>query len=162
MGVILSLGRRKGKKAAEEAAREHERKVEELCEMFPMLDKDTLVTVLDANEGDFEKTMEMFKPINPAAKEEHQKRPASRAGPDDRPAASAVHLEELISWASSSEVDKQYQAALSLADLAMSSDERMNILNSGAARHLIALLASDKYVYCFFFFFFFFFLFLLL
>jgi len=55
--------------------------------------------------------------------------------------------------ASSSEVDKQYQAALSLADLAMSSDERMNILNSGAARHLIALLASDKYfffVYCFF------------
>jgi hypothetical protein len=36
--------------------------------------------VLDANEGDFEKTMEMFKPINPAAKQEHQKRPPSRAG----------------------------------------------------------------------------------
>jgi len=56
------------------------------CHLTPCWpSQDTLVTVLDANEGDFEKTMEMFKPINPAAKEEHQKRPASRAGPDDRP-----------------------------------------------------------------------------
>jgi hypothetical protein len=38
MGVIMSLSRRKDKKAAA-AAKEHQRKVEELCEMFPMLDK---------------------------------------------------------------------------------------------------------------------------
>lgn len=38
MGIILSLSRRKGKKA-EEAARERQKKVDELCEMFPMLDK---------------------------------------------------------------------------------------------------------------------------
>ena len=40
MGVIMSLSRRKDKKAAA-AAKEHQRKVEELCEMFPMLDKVT-------------------------------------------------------------------------------------------------------------------------
>ena len=37
--------------------------------------KDLLVTVLDENEGDIEKTMEMFMPVNPAVREEHQKRP---------------------------------------------------------------------------------------
>jgi hypothetical protein len=36
----MSLSRRKDKKAAA-AAKEHQRKVEELCEMFPMLDKVT-------------------------------------------------------------------------------------------------------------------------
>ena len=131
MGIILSLSKRRNKKA-EAAAREQEKKVEQLCEMFPMLEKDTLATVLDANEGDIEKTMEMFMPINPATKEEHQKRPASRAGagpespprsPRNRPAASSVHIEELIAWASSGDIDAQYQSARSFADLTMTEEQ---------------------------------------
>ena len=131
MGIILSLSKRRNKKA-EAASREQEKKVEQLCEMFPMLEKETLATVLDANEGDIEKTMEMFMPIalNPATKEEHQKRPASRAGPESpprspryRPASSSVHIEELLAWASSGDIDAQYQSARSFADLTMTEEQ---------------------------------------
>jgi hypothetical protein len=73
--------------------------------MFPMLDKETLASVLDANEGDIDKTMEMFMPINPATKEEHQKRPASASGAAG--AAPSVHIEQLMTWACSTSVDMQ-------------------------------------------------------
>ena len=43
MGIILSLSRRRGKKVEEEAARERQKKVDELCEVFPMLDKVRIV-----------------------------------------------------------------------------------------------------------------------
>ena len=42
MGVVFSLSRRKGRKA-KEAEREQQKKVEQLCEMFPMLDKVSFV-----------------------------------------------------------------------------------------------------------------------
>jgi hypothetical protein len=49
--------------------------------------------------------MEMFMPINPATKEEHQKRPASASGAAG--AAPSVHIEQLMTWACSTSVDMQ-------------------------------------------------------
>lgn len=47
------------KKAAKLANKELLGKVKKLCDMFPMLDQETLQGVLEENEGDVEKTIEV-------------------------------------------------------------------------------------------------------
>jgi len=147
MGVVTSrLPRlRLPKTKARAAAEEQQRKIEQLCVMFPMLDKDTLVMVLDANDGDISKTMEMFMPLNPAMSEEHQQRPLSRTGPPGRPSKDEMKsISELMRWASSSDLDTQYQAVRSLADLAMSEDQRAHIVHAGASKPLVKMLSADR------------------
>uniref|UniRef100_A0A7S0W446 Vacuolar protein 8 n=1 Tax=Hemiselmis tepida TaxID=464990 RepID=A0A7S0W446_9CRYP len=121
--------------------------LKQLCEMFPMLEAETLQSVLEENEGDLEKTKEMFMPMCTAAtREEHQKRPpSSRAGKasSERPQSSySRDVKELVDWAQSPDVDVQFQAARALADLAMSEDQRPRIVKVGGIPHLIKLLCS--------------------
>eukprot|EP00961_Rhodomonas_salina_P143213 1926969-Rhodomonas_salina.1 len=144
MGGLLS--RRRDKKTAKAAEEEQKKKVDLLCQMFPMLDKDMIVTVLDANEGDVERTMEMFMPVSPDKMEEHQKRPPSRAGehPERPSSSSSKDIEELILWAASTDLDVQFQAARSFADLAITEEQRVRIVRAGGLQSLVCLLQSQK------------------
>lgn len=57
MGIIL--GRIRGKKAAKVAEQEQQAKIRKLCDLFPALEEETLASVLEENEGDVNKTIEV-------------------------------------------------------------------------------------------------------
>lgn len=87
--------------------------------------------------------LQMFMPMcNSARRQEHQKRPPS-GKPANRPPSASKDLTELIEWAQSDDVNVQFQAARSLADLAIAEFARDSIRTLGGIPPLIRLLSSD-------------------
>ncbi|EKX55079.1 hypothetical protein GUITHDRAFT_42751, partial [Guillardia theta CCMP2712] len=59
-----------------------------------------------------------------------------------------LHIDELISWAKSEDMEVQYQAARSLADLAIDADQRRHIEHANALQHIVSLLHSPSPEVC--------------
>lgn len=78
-----------------------------------------------------------------ATREEHHKRPPSGKQPQP-PSAECKNLRELIDWANAVDPEVQFQGARSLADLAMTSEERPRIVQAGGLQPLVRLLHSDR------------------
>ena len=76
-------------------------------------------------------------------KEEHQKRPPSGKYPRTSPSVSN-DLKQLIEWADSTDVEVQFQAAWSFADLAITEEVRDRIRSAGGIAPLVRLLSSHR------------------
>mmetsp|Transcript_64599 Transcript_64599/g.154143 ORF Transcript_64599/g.154143 Transcript_64599/m.154143 type:complete len:433 (+) Transcript_64599:279-1577(+) len=149
MRSVFSIFSRDKKQKGAAEGDETAQKVKKLVEMFPMLDSEMISSVLEANEGDIDKTREMFMPLGPNIKEDPEKRPPSRAGPEDGATTarkgSVKDLEELIVWAGSADIDERYQAARAFADLSMAVEQRTRMVRVGALPSLLSLLASPSF-----------------
>jgi hypothetical protein len=90
-------------------------------------------------------TPQMFMPMcTSATRQEHQKRPPSgKASNRPRPQSASKDVRELVEWANSDDINVQFQAARSLADLAMSDFARDAIRTAGGIPPLVKLLCSD-------------------